>query len=725
MRRNARRLAAVLTALVVALAPALAGGPAVAATPSPEAQKRILLVPPGKVPTDKELESIARKVVQDGMGQQYYLAKENFDQLSFPPPNTSVAFFTFSWMEESKDLPEWVKDGYRTFLANLSTEIHSPSSAPRWKYPLSVRMLNSDDYFLDGLFERLGVHPVDGYGNDQVLEIATGSMGKNRHSEDGMDEWMSRSLRAALLRIARNKSQRRAIPKAIKTIKNESGAGIVGPRTYCNVCQKNVEARGYDFPNELFITEFDEAGTAQAKSANRTLKLLYPKMDSEYEAWENGAVDEAMQKLGMTAPCQTGTTNTSSMNLAARPLAAGPCDEGGGSLAGALASQTYGGVDFSSLQLRYLSDDAGSGVKYAFSAHGAEKGLAQDSRSGRSAVIDSMADLRTWLALKPDKFWVNLNPDEPDRIIDARLGRTNAGRALLEADWQMKQTEGKLLDPKTSFGKEYWEKLGSSAGEICYSSRMWIVPGEVRVHQEGSSLYVLKADLDVKAKAEKVAGLGQGNCNADPADTARNERLEREMVVPKIVKAVNTAPEYAPLRQAFLARVVAQWIRDRHDSGHSTSFDKLIDSGDPGPAATSGLWKPQQVYDRYLRSIKEGDFTYKQTTRVGNTVVTYVMTTGGVDFSKLGTEKLSAADMDRQVPGLAQALRKSAEQPVKASDGSIWLGDMAKAPPVSTWNRVGSFLGGRTGILVLLLVALGVVLFFIRDGSALRRRPSG
>ncbi|MFI6550066.1 hypothetical protein ACIBO9_43185 [Streptomyces prunicolor] len=736
MCRNRPRLAALLTALAVVLALILTGGPAGAESPSPEAtgtgeaKDSILLVPAGKDPTDKELDDIARKVVRDGMGQRYYLAKRRFDQLDFSPANTSVAFFNFGWIAEGKNgLPDWVVHNYQDFMYYLYQEIRSPSTRQEWRYPLTVEMLNSDDYSLDRLFGQLGVHPLDGYGNEQVLEIATGSAGTNKHSEDNMEEWVSRTMRAVLLKIARTESQRGEITGAIKTIKENASAGIVGPRTYCDICKERVPEAGYNFRRELFITYYDKKTingkrSPDAVRSSKTLKGLEKKLDPAYKDAVNDDFNSLRKMLELNGPCQ-GENNASSMNLAAKPLAADCGEDDSSGLAGALASQSYGGVDFSSLQLRYLSDDPGSGVKYAFSAKAARKGLTQDSPSGRSALMESMAGLRTWLALKPDTFWVNLNPDEPDRIIDAQLGRTNAGRALLEADWQMKRTEGKLLDPKTTFGREYWEKLGSSAGEICYSSRMWIVPGEVQVHQEGDSLYVLKADLQVKAKAQKVAGLGQTSCNTDPAETARNEQLEQEMVVPKITKAVNTDPEYAPLRQAFLARVVAQWIRDRHDSGHTTSFDKLINSGDLGPAATTGTWKPQQVYDRYLRSIKDGDFTYKRTTRVGNTTVTYVMTTGGVDFSKLNTDKLSATDMDRQVPGLPQVVQKSVGQPMRASDGSVWLGDRAKVPPISTWDRISSFLSGRTGILVVLLVALGVLLFFIRDGSAFRRRPSG
>src|SRR5205807_1984823 len=134
---------------------------------------------------------------------------------------------------------------------------------------------------------------------------------------------------------------------------------------------------------------------------------------------------------------------------------------------------------------------------------------------------------------------------------------------------------------------------------------------------------------------------------------------------------------------------------------------------------------PKQVYDAYLHSINEGDFTYKLTTQVGNATITYVMRTGGVDFSKLPSKKLSSAEMDQQVPKLSQTVRQATGQPATASDGSVWLGDTAAAPRIGAWDGIRTYLGGRTGILVILVVALGILLLFVRDGSALRRKTSG
>ncbi|SCK09620.1 hypothetical protein [Streptomyces sp. WMMB 322] len=726
MHRKALRLVALFTALFIVFAPSLLGELAAAVSPSvtpdkkQKKKKHILLVRKGHNPNGEELDDIARKIIRDPMGRELWYAIEKNLELPDPPPNTSVAFFDFGWMATDTVLPAWVRENSRMFLHELSDEIESPSSDPKWEYPLSVGMMDNENFLLWDLFEQLKVRGVDGFGNNTLLRIATGSRGKGKHSEDAMDEWMSRSVKNALRELPG--AQAHNIEGVVRRIKGESGAGIAGPRTFCNACRGNVAKNGYSFKRNFAITRFDKTGSKQAKISNSIVGRLPKRLEREDVTWEKELADDPKKMLGLPCP---PSNNSQSLNIASVPMAA-PCGEGeDSSQESALTSKNYGGVDLSSLQLRYMSDDAGSGVKYAFSAQAAQRGVVQDSRTGHSALIGSMADLRTWLVLNPNKFWVNLNPDEPNRIIDTELGRTNAGRALLEADWRMKQTAGKLLNPKTSLGAEYWKKLSRSSGETCYSSRMWIIPGRVEVRQDGDSLYVLKAKLDVKAKAEDISAKGL-SCDADPQQTARNERLEQKMVVPKIAKAVNTDPEYAPLRQAFLARVVAQWIRDRHNSGHTTSFDKLIDSGDLGPATMRGTWRPQQVYDAYLRSIRNGSFTYKRTAKVGNTTITYVTTTGGVDFGQLNTRKVSAEDMNRQLPQLPQTIQKSTEQPARASDGSIWLGDTVQTPSQgSTWDSIQGYLSGRTGMFTIVLVAMGVVLFLIRDTSGLRRKTSG
>ncbi len=138
-------------------------------------------------------------------------------------------------------------------------------------------------------------------------------------------------------------------------------------------------------------------------------------------------------------------------------------------------------------------------------------------------------DLQTWLALDPSTFWVNLSPDQPDRIVDERLGRTNAARVLLEADLQLKRTSAELSDPRTTSGAALWNALKpGDSGDTCLSDRLWIVPRPAQVHEKDDALYVLEAPLEVRMEADYLTGAHADTCpRSDAATEAHNVAVEK------------------------------------------------------------------------------------------------------------------------------------------------------------------------------------------------------
>jgi hypothetical protein len=93
---------------------------------------------------------------------------------------------------------------------------------------------------------------------------------------------------------------------------------------------------------------------------------------------------------------------------------------------------TLGGVDFSSLELRYVSDVSTTRTRAAGFAFTALPG-GGDGDGRRTAQRASDAFF-VWLALPPRTFTVNLDPGDPDRIVDKQFGRTNPGRVLLACE---------------------------------------------------------------------------------------------------------------------------------------------------------------------------------------------------------------------------------------------------------------------------------------------------
>ncbi|MFF8828987.1 hypothetical protein [Streptomyces sp. NPDC015131] len=388
----------------------------------------------------------------------------------------------------------------------------------------------------------------------------------------------------------------------------------------------------------------------------------------------------------------------------------------------------YGGVDFATLEMRYLSDGPG-GLRYAYSATALPDEYQRDPGLGARVVRDFGADLRTWLALDPQTFWVNLNPAEPDRIVDAALGRTNAGRVLLEADLRMKRTKAKVLHPDTATGTRFWREIRTAAdGSLCLSSRMWIVPGKVEVHEDGDALHILRAALDVKTESLTADDPSARSCRTDPAADAHNENLERTLVLPEITKAVNTAPEYAPLRRAFRARIVAQWVRERHRRGHRTSFDALIGSGAPGESADGGGRTPKEVFDDYVHSYRHKEFDLTRRTTEGSVtrVTRYVY--GGADFTRVALTPVGEEEMRERHPGAAESARAAVDRQVTGGDGSVWLGGTTGFAEKGFWGGLKDdavrMTGGNTPVLLVIALALGGFLLGRRARRRRRTRPS-
>lgn len=383
-------------------------------------------------------------------------------------------------------------------------------------------------------------------------------------------------------------------------------------------------------------------------------------------------------------------------------------------------AEDLGGVDFSTLELRYVSDTYhnGSGVQYAFKADA----LTTDEPSfgGRRAAQLASDSFFVWLALPPSAFTVNLNPDEPDRIIDEKFGRTDAGRVLLEADLAMKKSVAKFIHPDTKAGRKYWDSLRGEAK--CVSMRQWIVPDTATVRDNGNELFILDAPLLVKMESEVVktpgAGGDSGCGQQDEASTRHNESVYRTTILPQVQKAVNSAPEYADLRRVYASRVAAEWFRKRSATKH-TAYSDLIGKGDISRWASREKWTPREVFDRYVKSYKDGEFKVKHTTTKGNVVYTRTYIYGGVDFSRINQNRLSATRFTEDHPGLTATARNALHEP--SGEGSeVWLGGQTTAVPPA--EAFASPEPATSKPLFYVLGAAPLIAWFVTGGTLLWRR---
>ncbi|MGP9019909.1 LPXTG cell wall anchor domain-containing protein [Streptomyces sp. BR1] len=339
-----------------------------------------------------------------------------------------------------------------------------------------------------------------------------------------------------------------------------------------------------------------------------------------------------------------------------------------------------GGVDFSTLELSYVGKPVrGKGVDYSFSA---TKAPQEDAGWGGQEKARLISDAYfAWLALTPEKFWVNLNPDQPDRIMDPTFGKTDAGRVLLQADLEMKHDYAKDLDPRQGVGKQYWDAMraaGLSCGTVV---RNWIVPKPAKVRADENGLYILDAPLMVNSVAAEVnTPSPNGKCDLTPAQRETSQRLVDQIVIPDVEHKVNTAPQYADLRRVYSARVAAEYVRQQ-DAASPTDYHAIINSNDVRKWPIQGKnkgWTPRQTWDDYVKSFTKGDYSYP--CEMAGQQKICVM--GGVDFSKSPKRNISRTEFTTQ----HRQLPRSTQTAVKAmtvsadNDRLMLLGGNTKMP---------------------------------------------
>ncbi|WP_157619895.1 hypothetical protein [Saccharothrix sp. NRRL B-16348] len=392
-----------------------------------------------------------------------------------------------------------------------------------------------------------------------------------------------------------------------------------------------------------------------------------------------------------------------------------------------------GGVDFSTVELRYISDSTAGeqGIRYSFAATPAptDRNVTVGANSMRSAS-DSFF---VWLAVPRNKFWVNLNPDEPDRVIDPALATTDAGRVLLASDLQLKKTVAGLLHPDSPSGQKFWSEAEATDGQICLSTRQWIVPGTADVHEADGGLFIIDAPLEVRMESETPAtgSLTQGCALNTPAAKQR-EQIFRDIILPQVEKAVNEAPEYAELRGVYLSRVAAEWYRNQ-SAARKTTYSEVIDSGDVASWPARTPWSPRAYFDEYVTSYQKGEFSVERRQDTAGGVLVRTYTYGGVDFSQVRLNSIDDGRTQEVWPGGKSSAIASFDHRASDANGRTWLGsagheDDSNSIVTSSEAPENSSAGAREtdsrlqGIIVATAAGVAFLLVVFRVRHVVRRK---
>lgn len=226
------------------------------------------------------------------------------------------------------------------------------------------------------------------------------------------------------------------------------------------------------------------------------------------------------------------------------------------------------------------------------------------------------------MTVPQDDLWVNLSPYEADRIIPDALGRTDLGRDMLAQDYILKQMSASLLDPEKNLGKEFWarvyrqaqEKFGVSEVPVDTFNKVWIMPEEATVYEQGNAVYVTQSrlkvmlDLDYKAiqinKENSNTAPERGTESASNKTTAISSQIIREIILPEISREVNEGKNFAIIRQVYQALILAKWYKETIKQSFLSKV--YIDQKKIIGVDLSDSTIKDQIYGRYVAAFKKG-----------------------------------------------------------------------------------------------------------------------
>jgi len=285
-------------------------------------------------------------------------------------------------------------------------------------------------------------------------------------------------------------------------------------------------------------------------------------------------------------------------------------------------------------------------IKFTFEAPPAtESALLTDQKN---AAVKAIEFFFIGLAVPQERLWVNLNPDEPGRMIDPVLKDTDLGKFVLAADLQLKKDIAVLTNPRMSEGgRQYWDKLYAKAEElgiedkIPVANRVWIVPDVAQVSEIGDRLEIISSSLKIYLESEYINGEGKINDPKQQELTSYANRLLSELIIPVLTQKVNRHAAYSDLRAAYQALLLAQWYKKR-SSASPDYFLRNSASTALKDASTDLDFRAEQIYREYLSSLQKGEYNFSESRNSQLdfylSVITRDYFSGGVDLRAMKTE---------------------------------------------------------------------------------------
>ena len=229
------------------------------------------------------------------------------------------------------------------------------------------------------------------------------------------------------------------------------------------------------------------------------------------------------------------------------------------------------------------------------------------------------------LAMPNKNMWVNLSPYESDRLIPEIFGQTEMGRDLLAQDYILKQFTASLMYPEDGLGKAFWSKVyaeaqarfGTTDINVNTFNKVWIVADKADIYQKGDTAFLVSSHLKVMLEQDFMAieknneQFGNAQALQDVNKDAKAQmasNIVREIIIPAIEKEVNEGKNFAAVRQAYSAEIMATWFKKtlRASLLGQVFADKSKISGQQSQDPKA----KEKIYQQYLKAYKKGVFNY-------------------------------------------------------------------------------------------------------------------
>ncbi len=282
------------------------------------------------------------------------------------------------------------------------------------------------------------------------------------------------------------------------------------------------------------------------------------------------------------------------------------------------------------------------------------------------------------LAVPEKDLWVNLSPKEKDRVMADDLSHTDVGGAMLAQDYILKQVTASLMYPEKDLGRKFWDEIykrayaqfGNTNIPVDTFNKVWIMPAQATVYQNGNNAFVGLAQLKVMLESDFEAAKGVVSQQAD-ADIELAKDVVRSVILPVLEKEVNEGRNFVPLRQVFHSMILAGWYKN-------ALKESLLGQVYANTNKVSGIEIPEKdarekVYAQYMEAYQKGVYNYvkEEFDRNTNETVPHKYFSGGITELNVDPGKGQASDV--KVSGTTAALSYRMETDTGMDDAQAVL----------------------------------------------------